>query len=83
MVVLLRDARFTRYDVKDESSGRRRYIVYASPLSSSPLSSVSSLALSYHGSGSCTFPSLLRCRYASVPYPSMLMTCRSPPKYLA
>ena len=39
MVVLLRDARFTRYDVKDESSGRRRYIVYASPLSSSPLSS--------------------------------------------
>lgn len=82
MVVLLRDARFTRYDVKDESSGRRRYSLRVSSLLVSSLL-VSSLALSYHGSGSCTFPSLLRCRYASVPYPSMLMTCRSPPKYLA
>ena len=35
------------------------------------------------GKGSCTLPKRFKCKYASVPYPSMEMICRSPPKYRA
>lgn len=33
--------------------------------------------------GSDELESLFKCRYTSVPYPSMLISLRSPPKYLA
>ena len=36
-----------------------------------------------YGSGSCLSPRRLKCRYASVPYPSIDRICKSPPKYLA